>query len=276
MTATDITTSVRTKLAKSNIQSLERASALLDTVAAGGDRGASLTDMSEATGLHSSTVFHLVKTLENLGYLARLGEGKAYFIGPQLFALAANAPQLQTLSLIARPTLDALSADTGEASHLAIRSGAQVMMVAQADAKGMLQISRNMGSTRPIHATAIGKVLLAASLPAERDAIIAQMKFERFTPSTICHVEQFISELARVASQGHAEDNAEFDADIRCIAVALPAFAGRLTIALGISGPVWRMDDAAVVANLDTLRRYATDLTTKLGSTTAQTNTPWT
>ena len=57
-----LTTTERPKSARGNIQSLERASLLLDAVAAGGERGASLTDMGEATGLHSSTVFHLVKT----------------------------------------------------------------------------------------------------------------------------------------------------------------------------------------------------------------------
>lgn len=259
-----LTTTERPKSARGNIQSLERASLLLDAVAAGGERGASLTDMGEATGLHSSTVFHLVKTLENLGYLARLGEGKAYFVGPRLFSLAAGAPQFQTLSVVGRPVLDVLSAETGEASHLAVRSGGSVLMVAQADAKGMLQISRNMGQIRPIHATAIGKVLLASCEPAKRAKIMTAVAFDKFTHRTIRDAAALAAETDRVLDQGYGEDNAEFDDNIRCVAVTVPAFAARLSVAVGISGPVWRMDDDTVAIHLIKLRRHAADLEMRL------------
>lgn len=257
--------------AKGTIQSLDRASQILDAVAAKGAAGASLTEMGDATGLHSSTVFHLVKTLEHLGYVARLGEGKAYFIGPRLFSLAACAPQLQTLAGIGRPVLDALSAETGEASHLAVLSGAGVLMVAQAPARGMLQISRNTGQPRPIHATAIGKVLLAASDPPSRKRLIAEATLDRFTPQTITDAGLLETEIETVAQQGFAEDRAEFDTDIRCVAVAVPAFSDRLTVAMGISGPVWRMDDAAVSRHLPALRRHAGQLGLRLGASPAPT-----
>ena len=254
------------KSSRGTIQSLERASLLLGAIAAGGDSGASLTYMAYATGLHSSTVFHLIKTLEKLGYVARLGEGKAYFIGPGLFSLAAGAPQFQTLSLLGRPVLDALSAETEEASHLAVRSGDQVLMLAQADAKGMLQISRNMGQVRPIHATAIGKVLLAACAPKELSDIVKGIAYQRFTPTTICGAGAFSAEIDKVACQKYAEDNSEFDENIRCIAVGIPAFAGRIVVAIGISGAVWRMNDSTVAAHLVTLRRHAAELEALLGN----------
>ncbi|QDZ00378.1 helix-turn-helix domain-containing protein [Nitratireductor mangrovi] len=82
---TDTEVGNRLKSLKGGIQSLERAASLLDVVETTGEAGTSLADLSEVPGLHVSSVFHLAKTLEDLGFLARLGEGKHFSIGPRLF-----------------------------------------------------------------------------------------------------------------------------------------------------------------------------------------------
>ncbi len=256
----------RSRSTSGGIQSLERAAALLDIVEASGEHGASLTDMAEATGLHSSTVFHLTKTLEKLGYLARLGEGKQFYIGPRLFSLAAGAPQFRTLSLLGQPVLDALSAETGESSHLAVLSGDRILIVAQAQAKGMLQIAGTMGQARPIHATAIGKVLLADCRPAETERILKSVDFESFTSRTITDPISLQAEIEKVRYQGYAEDLREFDDNIRCLAIIVPGFSKRIKLSIGLSGPHWRLDDNAAEAHLTLLRKHARVLSDRFGS----------
>ncbi|HYX66358.1 MAG TPA: helix-turn-helix domain-containing protein [Burkholderiales bacterium] len=118
-----------------------------------------LADLSKAVGLRNSTTFHLVKTMTQLGYISQLRDSKRYRIGAKLFTLAAGALDESTLLALATPVLEGLSAATGEAGHFAIRSGHEIIVIARTAGAGMLQLADRTGSTRPAHATALGKVL---------------------------------------------------------------------------------------------------------------------
>ncbi len=249
--------------AKGGIQSLERAAMILSVIARRAETGIGLTEVAAQTGLHTSTAFHLIKSMETLGFVARAGDGKAYCIGPGIFALAAGAPLIQTLIRFGQPVLDALSAETGEASHLAVRSGRDILLVARAEARGMLQMADVIGQPRPPHATAIGKLLLAYCDPAQRD--LQALRFESFTDATIRTAKAFGADLEQVRARGYAEDRGELDENVRCVAVPVRNFSGSVIAALGLSGPVWTMTDAVVAAHLRALDRHASQLSALMG-----------
>ncbi|SFI14109.1 IclR family transcriptional regulator [Albimonas pacifica] len=254
------------KAPRGGVQSIERAAALLDGVAAAGPRGASLSALAERTGLNVSTAHHLCRTLEAEGFLARVGDSKRYRIGGRVFALAAGALDESALLSLGTPVLERLSADTGEAAHLAVRSGADIVLVARTAATGMLQLSERAGVIRPAHATAIGKMLLAACAPEDRARILAGLDLPRFTEATITDRARLAAELETVRAEGVAHDRQELDAEVRCVAVAVTDFAGRTAAAMGISGPVWRMQDAALEAKIARLKSAAAELSERLGA----------
>ncbi|WP_035831347.1 IclR family transcriptional regulator, partial [Kaistia adipata] len=259
----DDETSPKETAAKGGIQSLERAAMILSVVAQRAETGIGLTEVAAQTGLHTSTAFHLIKSMETLGFVARVGDGKAYCIGPRIFALAAGAPLIQTLIRFGQPVLDALSAETGEASHLAVRSGRDILLVARAEARGMLQMADVIGQPRPPHATAIGKLLLAHCDPAQRD--LEGLRFEPFTDATLRSAPALGADLERVLARGYAEDRGELDENVRCIAVPVRNFSGAVIAAIGLSGPIWKMTDAVVAAHLETLRGHASQLSALMG-----------
>lgn len=246
------------------IQSLERAAALLQAVA---DRpgGITLAELSAQVGLHTSTAFHLTKTLVSLGFLLQDAETKRYRIGTRLFTLAAGAMNDNTLLTIGTPILERLSVDTGEASHLAVRSRQDIVLVARMAAPGMLQMSERAGVVRPAHATAIGKILLAFIPHADRNRIVSNLPLPPITPKTITDREQFLAELAKVESQGIAHDICEFDTEVRCAAMPVRDFTGRCVAAIGISGPIWRMTPETVAMKTKVLARAAEELSGALG-----------
>jgi IclR family acetate operon transcriptional repressor len=253
------------KQPRGGIQSLERAAMLLDGVAAGGARGTSLSELSEATGLHPSTAFHLVKTLETIGFVVREQDGKRYRIGPRVFMLAAGALDESMLLTLGTPVLERLSRATGDAAHLAIRSNVDIVVVARTAASGMIQISDRAGAIRPAHATAIGKRLLACADLQDLEPLLASIDFKPFTKNTITSRAALRKELAEIRNTGLAHDRAEFDQDVRCIAAGVTDFAGRCVAAIGLSGPVWRFDEAAVKQRCQTLLAAAEELSTLLG-----------
>lgn len=254
-----------TKQPRGGIQSLERAAALLDGVAAGGSRGASLSELSEATGLHPSTAFHLTKTLETIGFVVREQDGKRYRIGPRVFMLAAGALDESMLLTLGTPVLERLSGATGDAAHLAIRSNTEIVVVARTAASGMIQISDRAGALRPAHATAIGKLLLAHADPQDLEHLLAGIDFKPFTGNTITSKTALRKELAEIRRSGLAHDRAEFDQDLRCIAASVTDFADRCVAAIGLSGPVWRLDEAAIEQRSKDLLAAADELSALLG-----------
>ncbi len=249
---------------RGGIQSLERAAAILDAVARNPD-GIGLAELSAAVGLHTSTAFHLIKTLVGLGYLSQVAGTKRYRIGSRLFTLAAGALEESALLSLATPILERLSAETGEASHLAVRSKQEVIVIARTAASGLLQLSGRTGAARPAHATAIGKMLLAAMAPEDLDRLLAELSLPAFTEKTITSARALRRELAEVRRQGMAYDDCELDPDVRCIAVPVRDFAGRCVAAIGISGPVWRMSLQSMQAKSRQLRSAAAELSTQLG-----------
>lgn len=249
------------------IQSLERAAALLDAVAARPD-GITLAELSGKVGLHTSTAFHLVKTMVTLGLISQNPETKRYRIGSRIFLLAAGALQESTLLAFATPILERLSAVTGEAAHLAIRSGHDVIVVARTAATGLLTLSDRAGAVRPLHATALGKILMAAMPDKELVRMVNAIDKPRFTAATITDTEALLAEIHATRAEGIGYDRGELDSDVRCIAVPVLDFAGRTLAAMGVSAPAWRMAPAMIEEKHRILQEAATELSALLGSKT--------
>lgn len=246
------------------IQSLKRAAAILDAVAAQPE-GITLAEVAGAVGLNTSTVFALIQTLVNLGFLTQLAD-RRYRIGSRLFTLAAGALDETAMLAMATPILERLSAETGYASHLAVRARHEIIVVARTAATGLLQLAGHPGATRPAHATAIGKTLLAAIPPEDFARLLKTLPLPAFTANTITDRDALAVEIETVRTAGIAHDNRELDLDVRCIAMPVRDFAGRTVAAIGLSGPVWRLTPEVLEELTRQLRAAATALSAGLGS----------
>jgi DNA-binding IclR family transcriptional regulator len=249
---------------RGGIQSLERAFAILEEVARNRE-GINLVELSKAVGLHNSTTFHLVKTMTQLGYVNQLRDSKRYRIGRRLFTLAAGAQEENTLLAIATPVLESLTRETGEAAHFAIRSGQEIVVIARTAGSGLLQVVDRGGGLRPAHATALGKVLLAALSGVQMRQFLGSGPLRRFTAKTIVERERLSHEIDEVRQKGIAYDDGEYDTEIRCVAVPVYDFASRVAGAVGISGPVWRLSLQALQDKAEQVRAAAKLMSAQLG-----------
>jgi IclR family KDG regulon transcriptional repressor len=247
-----------------NIQSLERAFGILEEVARNRE-GINLSELSKRVALHNSTTFHLVKTMVLLGYVQQSKDSKRYRVGRRLFTLAAGALDEIELVNLATPVLEGLTRATGECSHFAIRSGDNIVVLAKTAGTGMFQMVDRAGVVRPAHCTALGKVLLAALTPAQVERYVASHELRRFTPKTIVEPEALLRELKDVRRSGIGFDDGEFDAEARCVAVAVRDFTGQVAGAIGLSGPIWRLSIQALQEKAQQVREAAGDLSRELG-----------
>ncbi len=250
--------------ARGGIQSIQRAIAILEDVARHRE-GINLADLSKNVGLHNSTTFHLIKTMAQLGYVVQHKDSKRYRIGSRLFTLAAGALDENALLAAAAPILEKLTTDTSESAHFAIRAGNEVVLIASTKASGMVQLADRAGATRPAFATAIGKVLMAAIPPDQLEQVIADLQLRPYTPKTIVDGAALRREIEEVRRRGVAFDDGEFDAELRCVAVPVHDFAGRVAGAIGISGPIWRLSLQALQEKARPVRDSASELSAALG-----------
>ena len=252
------------------VQSIERAFSILEAIARSRD-GISLAELSKRVGLHNSTTFHLVRTMVSLGYVRQLKD-KRYRVGRPLFVLAANSLDDVEMVSLAMPVLEDLSRETGEAGHFAVRMGDGVVVVARTGGAGAFQLTNRMGVVRPAHCTALGKILLAALRQEQFERYLERAELKAFTAKSITEIAVLRREIDDVRGAGIAFDDGEFDPELRCVAVPVRDFTGRLIGAIGISGPVWRLSIQALQSRAKLVEAAAARLSAEFGS--IETDTP--
>jgi IclR family transcriptional regulator, KDG regulon repressor len=250
------------------VQSIGRAFAILEEIARSRD-GISLAELSKRVGLHNSTTFHLVKTMVTLGYVRQLKDSKRYRVGRPLFALAASSLDDVEMVSMATPILEDLSRETGESGHFAVRMGDCVVVIARTSGSGAFQLTDRVGVIRPAHATALGKIVLAALRPEQLDRYLERAELKPHTPKSIIEVGALRREIEEVRRANIAYDDGEFDSELRCVAVPVRDFTGQVVGAIGISGPIWRLSLQVLQSRAKLVQSAADKLSADFGASAA-------
>lgn len=206
------------------------------------ERDVSLGDIARRVELPKSSVHRLLVTLIAHGFVERDDSTRRYKLGIKLFELGSAAIHERGLYGAAQPALEELARITGETCHLAVLSGTEAVYVYKVDRPSSIMMSSRVGGRAPVHATSIGKVLTAWGSPE----VIAQVRKTPMKPSTrhtITSFRAFAEELQKVRANGYALDLEEFEVGLRCIAAPVRDQSDRVIAALGIAGPLSRLED---------------------------------
>ncbi|WP_108610758.1 IclR family transcriptional regulator [Aminobacter sp. MSH1] len=250
--------------AAGGVQSLHRAVSILQSVARARD-GIGLADLCKEVELHSSTTFHLAKTMVTLGLIRQNSDNKRYRVGPRLFALASGALDEIELLNVALPFMEELASATKENSHIAARSGRDVVIIGKVDGSASIRMSERIGSARPAHATAIGKILLSALSEENFEKYLATTELFAVTPKTITDSELLRQHIAEVRDNKVAYDDGEFDPEVRCAAAPVYNFNGQIIAAIGITAPVWRFSLTKLIGTTELIKDVAGRLSAEFG-----------
>jgi IclR family pca regulon transcriptional regulator len=120
-----------------------------------------ISEIAERTGLSKSTIFRLVYTLQELGYIVPSGEGKKYTLGPKVLGLGFAVLSSLELRDVAQPYLLELSREVQETVNLALLDGWQLMYVERIKTQQIVNINLHVGSRLELFNTAMGRVLAA-------------------------------------------------------------------------------------------------------------------
>ena len=218
---------------KSGVQSVERIFQLIESLAAH-PAGAGLQRLAQDTGLAKSTVHRLLASLVSLGYAAQDENGR-YRLTLKMFELSSGIVNSMDIMDVAKVHLERLAQRTGEAVHLVIRDGQDIVYIYKTES-GPMRMSSRVGLRSPLYCTGVGKAILA-TLPADEVAQIWQHTTpQKLTAHTIVEFDALQAQLTEVRTNGYAIDDEENELGVRCVAVAIPGVGGRADSAFSISG----------------------------------------
>jgi IclR family acetate operon transcriptional repressor len=243
--------------------SLRKGLELLDRFAE--RRSWSLAELATALGQPKPSVFRLLHTITEFGYLQKDPETGRYALGMRLHTLGAAAVRHEQLRWQALAPLQDLARDTGETVHVGILYDGEITCVQAVDGTRLVRMHAFLGKRTPAHASALGKMLLA-HLPEAELAALAARGLPRFTPTTLTTPEALRAALHAIRAQGYARDDEEMEPGLRCLAAAITDHLGRPCAAVGLSAPADRMTAAQIDALIPRLKTTAGRISRMLGS----------
>jgi DNA-binding IclR family transcriptional regulator len=231
-----------------------RALAVLDAFSAATPR-LSLSEIAERSGTPLTTAHRLLGELTGWGALTRRADGR-YEIGRKLWDLGLLAPVQLELRQVAAPFLSDVHTTIRDTVHLAVRDGLSALYVERISGRESVPVVSSVGSRLPLHATGVGKVLLAA---APVDVVEQALRsLTRQTRNTVVEPGRLRRELAEVRRRRYARTSEEMSAGAASLAVPVQV-EGRggpvVVAALGIVVPPHRRDLLRLVPVLEVAAR---------------------
>ena len=193
-----------------------------------------IADISDATGIHKSTVHRILQDFTRLGF-ARVTDQGTYQGGSRILGLAGRVLARSDAAERARPELVALQRETGATVHLALLDGHEAVYVAKVEGAKPYRMASRVGMAMPLHCTAIGKALLAGMTDADAAALLARADLPARTPNTITDPAALIAHLADIRARGWSVDDEENEAGVRFVGAAVFDHTDRAIGAVSVS-----------------------------------------
>lgn len=209
-------------------------------------RRLTLSELARRADLPLPTAHRLVGELVAGGALIRRPSGE-YVVARRLWQVGLLAPVETGLREVAAPFMNDIHAATRATVHLAVREGTEVLYLERLSGRSSVPVVSTVGSRLPLHATGVGKVLLAHA--PEEVIVDALSRLPRATPYTITHPARMREQLQQVRRDGYATTVEEMTLGACSVAVPILA-AGRVVAALGVVVPSLKRDRARLVAAL--------------------------
>ena len=199
-------------------------------------------ELSRRLGLPRASVFRILQTLEQMGFVERVGEGVHYKLGMAVLRLGFEFLASMELTELGRPVIDDLSAATGLSAHLVVRDGREVVFVAKSAGRSFIFNSIQVGARLPAHATVLGRVLLAGLSRDELAALYRGAELPAFTnqtPTSLAALKEQIDEDAR---RGYGVSQGGFESAISTIAAPVFDSHHRVSAAVNVTVPAQQVD----------------------------------
>lgn len=223
-----------------------------------------MTQIATLTGHEKSQVSRALSVLAENGLAERVPGRTTYRLGWGCFALAARASEARMMQEAAT-TLERLVTELGEAAHLSVLRGAEVLTLLTRPSPHAVVASGWVGRTVPAFCTSSGRALL---LDCDRAALVELLgpgPFPCTGPGAPPDVDELHRRIAEARARGYATADEESEPGLVAVAAPVRDFTGRIVAALNVSAPKFRLAPRLHPAG-EAVREAAQEISRTLGS----------
>jgi DNA-binding IclR family transcriptional regulator len=207
--------------------------------------GVRVSELARTLQLPKATVFRILYTLQEIGYARKDPVSRSY-ISVHGASWLNHDEARETLKKIARPYMEKLLTRFEQTVNLAVLDKEQVLYTEILEGLRSIRMSANVNTYAPVHATAVGKSMLAFLHPTEAEEILRKRSRPKLTAKTVTSVQALLRSFKKTREQGFALDDEETEKGARCVAAPIFNSQGRPIAAVSISGPVSHMPPKTV------------------------------
>lgn len=229
---------------KNHINSIIRAIELLGLFSKS-ERELGVSEISRRMGLHKSSAFRIVRTLEHVGWLEQNAETERYKLGVRILDVAGVVLKSYDYRDFISATLRELKNDIGETAVLSVYTNNGGVCIDVVEADNQVSYTSKLGHHTPVYSGATGKILLAYQSEEEVKRVI-EKGLEKLTPNTIITEEKLRADLADIRARGYATSFEETDYGVSAVGVPIFDRDGALLYGLSIVGPTERLREKGI------------------------------
>ena len=256
---------LKNKNRKNRIKSTEKTFKVLEEIADQEGR-ASLGQITQEIKIPKSTVHRILNTLLDMGYIQQDSGSGDYELGLKFLHLSSVILQSLDLRETARPILKQLSRKTNMTANLVVMEEGEALYVETEESSSMLRIFSLIGKRAPLHATGVGKVLLADLEWEDVQNIISEKGLQELTPHTITEPDSLKRELEDIREKGYALDREECELGAMCIAAPVKNHLKKTVSAISISAPKNKFNNQKKLNKyVSKVKKHAEELSELLG-----------
>lgn len=227
------------KTAQNTIKSLDRAMEVFEYLSEA--QGKALTALSDEMRQSPATVYRILVTLEGRGLVEFDHDEQVWHIGPRAFVIGSRFLRRTSLVDRARPIMRKLMEVTGETANLGVEKEGSVLFLSQVETHASIRAFFPPGTLSPMHASGIGKALLAHMDEDRLDRLLSTGELKTFTDQSITDRKALKENLAVIRQRGFSVDDEEKTSGMRCIAAPVFDFNMEAVAGISVSGPISRI-----------------------------------
>lgn len=247
----------------SSVRTLERGLTIL--LALKELRQAPLSQLARQVGLSASTAYRLLETLRQQGFVDWEESSGLYSVGLRAYQVGLAFAERNNLISSAQPAMESLVRELNETVNLAVLYGNEAVYIHQVEGRQLVRMFAQLGDGSPLHASGVGKVLLAWRPEAEVRQKVGEGPYPAYTPHSITTYAGLLRELTQVQAQGYSVDDEERELGVRCVAVPIWDQNRQVVASVSISAPTSRFSEDQIADVAARMISGANQISTRLG-----------
>lgn len=234
------------------VQTLEKALDIIDYLKDHSSlNGTTLNELSKELGMGKSSVHRLLDTLMAYDYVEKTEDsgGTTYRLGWGLFHSGSSVPKQHGINNINYvPILEELSNKIQESINLGILNINELesVLICKIEYRHMILVNSQVGDREPLYATGIGKIFLSDMSDDMLEKYFRETELKKFSPNTIVDKDELMKKLDEIRNNGYSMDDEELIPGMRCFAMPIRDYTGKIVSAVSVSGPSDRITDEKI------------------------------